>query len=204
LARRQFRGRTVLDTLLTLPLVMPPAVAGIALLLAFGRRGLMGQVLSGASIDIVFTPVAVVLAQTFVAAPFYIQTATAAFSAVDRELEQAAALDGASPVRVFRSVTVPLSLPTVFGGAVMAWARALGEFGATIIFAGSLPGRTETMPLAIYLGFELDLQAALNMALVSLVFFFGIPFFVRAVLHQRVEAIGQGPLAHCALCRLLP
>jgi molybdate transport system permease protein len=189
LARRSFRGHDALDTLLTLPIVMPPAVAGIALLLAFGRRGLIGQALYGAGIDIAFTPVAVVLAQTFVAAPFYIQTAKTAFNAVDRELEQAAAIDGAGPLRVFRSVTAPLSLPALFGGAIMAWARALGEFGATIIFAGNLQGRTQTMPLAIYLGFELDLQAALTLALVLLIFSFGILFLVRVVLRQRVEAL---------------
>jgi molybdate transport system permease protein len=189
LARRQFRGRSVLDTLLTLPIVMPPAVAGIALLLAFGRRGVLGQFLVGYGIDIAFSPVAVVLAQTFVAAPFYIQTAKTAFAAADRDFEQAAALDGASPLRVFRSITLPLSLPALFSGAVMAWARALGEFGATIIFAGNFPGRTQTMPLAIYLGFELNLQAALTMALVLLIFSFAILFLVRAGLRQRIETM---------------
>jgi molybdate transport system permease protein len=189
LSRRQFRGHDVLDTLLTLPIVMPPAVAGIALLLAFGRRGVIGHVLYSAGIDIAFTPVAVVLAQTFVAAPFYVQTAKTAFSAVDRELEQAAALDGAGPLGVFRLITLPLCLPALFGGAIMAWARALGEFGATIIFAGNFPGRTQTMPLAIYLGFESDLQAALTLSFVLLLFSFGILLFVRVVLRQRVEAI---------------
>lgn len=189
LARRRFRGRTLLDTLIDLPIVLPPAVAGIALLVTFGRRGLLGSSLDVLGIQLAFTPVAVVLAQTFVAAPFYIKSASLAFAGVDRELEQSAALDGAGPLAIFRYITVPLTLPALFGGAVMTWARALGEFGATIIFAGNFPGRTQTMPLAIYLGFELDLQVAITLALVLLVLSFGILFIVKGLLHQRVEAI---------------
>jgi molybdate transport system permease protein len=189
LARRQFRGHALLDSLLTLPIVMPPAVAGIALLLAFGRRGILGQALTSFGLDIAFTPLAVVLAQTFVAAPFYIQAARAAFAAVDRDLEQAAAVDGATPLRVFRYITLPLTLPALVGGIVMTWARALGEFGATIIFAGNFPGRTQTMPLAIYLGFELDLQAALTLSLVLLAFSLGILLVVRGVLRQRIDPV---------------
>jgi len=154
LARRRFRGRTALDTLIDLPMVLPPSVAGIALLVAFGRRGLVGQYLTVAGIELAFTQMAVVLAQIFVAAPFYIKAAAAGFAGVDRELEQAAALDGATPLQVARYVTVPLAWTSLFGGAVMTWARALGEFGATIIFAGNFVGRTQTMPLAIYQGFE--------------------------------------------------
>jgi molybdate transport system permease protein len=188
LARRRFRGHTVLDTLLDLPIVLPPAVAGIALLVAFGRLGLVGRWLSAAGIELAFTTAAVVLAQTFVAAPFYVKTASAAFAAADRDLEQAAALDGASSLGVFRFVTLPLTLPALFGGAVMTWARALGEFGATIIFAGSFPGRTETMPLAIYLGFEFDLSEALTLALVLLVLSFGVLLLVRLALRQRIAS----------------
>jgi molybdate transport system permease protein len=188
LARRRFRGHTVLDTLLDLPIVLPPAVAGIALLVAFGRLGLVGRWLSAAGIDLAFTTAAVVLAQTFVAAPFYVKTASAAFAAADRDLEQAAALDGAGPLGVFRFVTLPLTLPALFGGAMMTWARALGEFGATIIFAGSFPGRTETMPLAIYLGFEFDLKQALTLALVLLVLSFGVLLLVRLALRQRIAS----------------
>jgi molybdate transport system permease protein len=189
LARRSFRGRALVDSLLTLPIVMPPAVAGIALLLAFGRRGVVGQALSGLGIEIAFTSVAVVLAQTFVAAPFYIQAAKAAFGGVDRDLEQAASVDGAAPFRVFRHITLPLTLPALFGGVLMTWARALGEFGATIIFAGNFPGRTQTMPLAIYLDFELDLQSALTLSLVLLALSLAVLLVVRSVLRQRVDAL---------------
>ena len=186
LARRKFPGKVVLDTLLDLPIVLPPAVAGIALLVAFGRFGLVGHWLDVAGIQIAFTPVAVVLAQTFVAAPLYVKTASAAFAATDRELEQAAALDGAGSLRVFRYITLPLALPALLAGAVMTWARALGEFGATIIFAGNFPGRTQTMPLAIYLGFELDLQTALALSLVLLVVSFGVLLVVKGGLRQRI------------------
>lgn len=186
LARRQFRGRTALDTLIDLPMVLPPSVAGIALLVAFGRRGLLGQYLSVAGIELAFTQTAVVLAQTFVAAPFYIKAAAAGFAGVDRELEQAAALDGATPLQVARYVTVPLSWTSLFGGAVMTWARALGEFGATIIFAGNFVGRTQTMPLAIYQGFEQELNVALTLSVILLAVSFGVLFVVRRLLHRQL------------------
>lgn len=189
LARRHFRGHAIVDALVTLPIVMPPAVAGIALLLAFGRRGVIGHALYHYGVSLAFTPAAVILAQTFVAAPFYIQTAKAAFGSVDREIEEAAAVDGAGPLAIFRLITLPLSLPALLGGAIMTWARALGEFGATIIFAGNFPGRTQTMPLAIYLGFELDLQGAITLALVLLAFSFAVLLLVRVALRQRVEAL---------------
>jgi molybdate transport system permease protein len=184
LARRQFRGRTALDTLIDLPMVLPPSVAGIALLVAFGRRGLLGQYLTIAGIELAFTQAAVVLAQIFVAAPFYIKAAAAGFAGVDRELEQAAALDGATSIQVMRYVTVPLAWTSLFGGAVMTWARALGEFGATIIFAGNFPGRTQTMPLAIYQGFEQELGVALTLSIILLVVSFGVLFVVRRVLRH--------------------
>ncbi len=190
LARRAFPGRVILETLLDLPLVLPPAVAGIALLITFGRRGLLGRSLDAAGIDIAFTQIAVVMAQVFVAAPFYVRAARAAFAGVDRELEQAAAIDGAGPLAVFRHVTLPLSASALFGGAVMTWARALGEFGATILFAGNFPGRTQTMPLAIYLGFEEgDLSAALALAIVLLAVSFAVLLVVRGVLRQRIEPV---------------
>ena len=188
LARRRFPGRNVLDTLLDLPMVLPPAVAGIGLLIAFGRRGLVGQHLAAAGVSIAFTTVAVVLAQLFVAAPFYIKTAISGFAGVDRELEQAAAVDGAGAAGVFRRITLPLAAPTLLGGLVMTWARALGEFGATIIFAGNFPGRTQTMPLAIYLGFEIELDIALTLALILLATSFGVLFIVKMILRQRVAA----------------
>lgn len=187
LARREFRGRQLVDTLVDLPMVLPPAVAGIALLLAFGRRGLLGQYLDEVGITIAFTQSAVVLAQLFVAAPFYVKAAAAGFAAIDPELEQAAALDGADGWQIFRLITLPLAGTALFGGAVMTWARALGEFGATIIFAGNFPGRTQTMPLAIYLGFELDLNIALTLAVILLMASFLVLLVVKGVLHQRVR-----------------
>ena len=185
LARRSFRGRRIIDTLVDLPMVLPPAVAGIALLLVFGRRGWLGTPLEAAGISIVFTPVAVVLAQLFVAAPFYIRSAAAGFAEIDSELEQAAALDGAGDFDVFRHVTAALAWPAILGGMVMTWARALGEFGATIIFAGNFPGRTQTMPLAIYLGFERDLDLAVTLAFVLLAASFAVLWVVHWGLGRR-------------------
>jgi molybdate transport system permease protein len=185
LARRQFRGRNVVDTLVDLPMVLPPAVAGIALLLVFGRRGLLGPGLEAAGISVVFTPLAVVLAQLFVASPFYVKSAAAGFAEIDRELEQAAALDGATTFGTFRYVTAALAWPALLGGAVMTWARAIGEFGATIIFAGNFPGRTQTMPLAIYLGFERDLNQAVALAFILMVVSFGVLVVVKWLLNQR-------------------
>ena len=166
LARRRFRFRRVVDTLVDLPTVLPPAVAGVGLLMAFGRRGILGGTLDAWGIQIAFTWVAVVMAQTFVASAFYVKAAALGFASIDPELEQSAALDGASSWQVFRHVTLPLASAALLSGAVMTWARALGEFGATIIFAGNYPGRTQTMPLAIYLGFELDLNVALTLAVI--------------------------------------
>lgn len=187
LARHSFRGRAAMDTLLDLPMVLPPSVAGIALLLAFGRRGLLGAYLADLGLTIAFTQVAVVLAQLFVAAPFYIKAAIAGFRSVDQELEQAAALDGATRWNTFRYITFPLAWSALFGGAVMTWARALGEFGATIIFAGNFPGRTQTMPLAIYIGFELDLAVALTLAVILLALSFLVLFVVKGLLQQRIN-----------------
>jgi molybdate transport system permease protein len=186
LARLRFSGRNLIDTLVDLPMVLPPSVAGIALLLAFGRRGLFGPYLESAEINIAFSTTAVVLAQTFVAAPFYIKTAAGGFAGVDRELEQAAAVDGAAPWQVFLLITLPLAWPVLLGGLVMSWARALGEFGATIIFAGNFPGRTQTMPLAIYLGFELDLGLALTLSVILLSVSFAVLFLVKYILRQKM------------------
>lgn len=186
LARRRFPGRTLIDTLIDLPMVLPPSVAGIALLMTFGRRGLLGAPLAELGVSISFTVVAVVLAQCFVAAPYFVKAAAAGFAGVDRELEQAAALDGAGPAQVLRHISIPLAWPALFSGAVMSWARALGEFGATIIFAGNLPGRTQTMPLAIYLGFERDLNLALTLAAILLAISFGVLAVVRGALKQRI------------------
>ncbi|MEZ4676281.1 MAG: ABC transporter permease [Caldilineaceae bacterium] len=189
LARRRFRGRALLETLIDLPMVLPPAVAGLALLLTFGRRGLVGSYLSEVGIELPFTPAAVIIAQTFVAAPFYVKAAMAGFAGVERELEQAAALDGANSWQILRFVTIPLAWSGLFGGLIMTWARALGEFGATIIFAGNFPGRTQTMPLAIYLGFELDLEVALTLSILLLVISFGVLFVVKGLLRREVRVV---------------
>lgn len=184
LARRRFPLRRLVDTLVDLPTVLPPAVAGVALLVAFGRRGLIGGLLAGAGIYIAFTSVAVVMAQTFVAAPFYVKAAMIGFASIDRELEQAAALDGANSWQVFRQISVPLTRPALLGGCVMTWARALGEFGATIIFAGNLPGRTQTMPLAIYMGFEVDLDIALTLSVILVACSFLVLMLVKGLLQH--------------------
>jgi molybdate transport system permease protein len=181
-ARRRFPGRRALETVLDLPTVLPPAVAGVALLLAFGRRGLIGGPLG---LELAFTPAAVVLAQLFVASPFFVRAAALGFAAVDPELLQAAALDGAGAWRRFRHVALPLAWPALLEGAIMAWARALGEFGATIIFAGNLPGRTQTMPLAVYLGFELELDMALTLSVILLGWSFLALVLARVVLRTR-------------------
>lgn len=184
LARRDFPGKRGIDTLLDLPTVLPPAVAGVALLMAFGRRGPLGTLLDHFGVQLTFTPVAVVLAQIFVAAPFYLRSAIVGFAAVDMELEQSAALDGASEWQIFNHVVLPLSRNAILSGTAMMWARAMGEFGATIIFAGNLPGRTQTMPLAIYIGFELDLGAALTLAVILMALSFLVLVTVRLLLDR--------------------
>jgi molybdate transport system permease protein len=170
LARGRFPGRTIADAVVDLPIVVPPAVAGLALLFVFGRFGLFGPLLGAVHVRVAFTTAAVVLAQLFVGAPFYVRAARAGFAAVDRTVEEASATLGMGPLRTFARITVPLALPALAGGAVLAWARALGEFGATIMVAGNLPGVTQTLPLAVYLGLEngdLDLASALALVLVT-------------------------------------
>lgn len=189
LARCHFRGRSLIETLTELPMVLPPAVAGVALLMAFGRQGVVGSYLSSLGVDIAFSQTAVILAQLFVAAPFYVKSAITGLSRIEQEVEQAAAIDGARPLGVFWYVTLPLAWPALFGGAVMTWARALGEFGATIIFAGNFPGRTQTMPLAIYIGFEIELDMALTLAVILLTTSFVVLVVIKGVLRQRVGSI---------------
>ncbi len=149
LARREFPGKTVVDLLVDLPIVLPPTVAGVALLVAFGRRGVLGGELDALGIELAFTTTAVVMAQLFVSAPYYIRTVKAGFEGVSPEYEGVAATLGAGPLRVFWRVVLPLSWPSVLAGAILCWARALSELGATLVFAGSFPERTQTMPLAI-------------------------------------------------------
>ena len=169
LARADFRGRGVVRALVTVPLVLPPVVGGIALLLAFGRRGIMGQYLdSCCGITLPFTTPGVVVAETFVAMPFLVITIEGALRGLDTRFEDAAATLGAGRLTVFRRVTLPLILPSIAAGVVLTFARALGEFGATITFAGNLRGVTQTLPLAVYIGLEGDPDEAIALSLVLL------------------------------------
>ena len=170
LARSSFPGQRLLRALVTLPLVLPPVVGGVALLLAFSRTGIVGRYLdSWFGLTIPFTPLAVVMAETFVAMPFLIITVEGAFRSADQGFEEAAATLGARRLTVFRRITLPMVAPSLGAGAVLCWARALGEFGATITFAGSFPGQTETMPIAVYYALETDPDAAIALSLVLLV-----------------------------------
>jgi molybdate transport system permease protein len=169
LARVQFPGRNLVRALTTLPMVLPPVVGGVALLLAFGRRGLVGQWLDQwFGITLPFTTTGAILAEAFVAMPFLVITTEAGLRAMDRRFEDAAATLGAGRWLTFRRVTLPLIAPSLFAGIALCWARALGEFGATITFAGNLPGVTQTMPLAVYLALETDVEAAIALSLVLL------------------------------------
>ena len=169
LAKQQFPGKSVVRALVTLPLVLPPVVAGVALLMFFGRRGVFGQVLDATfGVTIPFTSAAVILAQTFVSMPFLIITVEGALRLSGRHYEEAAATLGATRFTVFRRVTLPVIASSLMAGAVLCWARALGEFGATITFAGSFPGRTQTMPVQVYSALESDPQAAIALSLVLL------------------------------------
>lgn len=170
LARRRFRGRGLVRALAVMPMVLPPVVGGVALLLAFGRRGLVGGPLADAvGITLPFTTAGAVLAATFVSMPFLVVTVEAGLRQADRGLEDAAATLGATRWTIYRRVTLPQIAPAVAAGMVLCWARALGEFGATITFAGSLPGRTQTMPLAVYSLTETDPDAAYLLSLVLLI-----------------------------------
>jgi molybdate transport system permease protein len=181
LARRQGRLARLLETTVQLPIVIPPAVAGVALLLAFGRRGLAGF-LYPEGFSVAFTTAAVVMAEVFVSAPFFVQAATSAFRRIDENLLLVARSFGASPLRLFVRIGLPLAAPGLIAGAAMSWARALGEFGATLMFAGNLADETQTLPLAIYTALESDLRAAQALSLVLVAVAFGLLLSVRASL----------------------
>jgi molybdate transport system permease protein len=190
LARTEFPGKRLVNTLIDIPAVLPPSAAGIALLLAFGRMGLLGEHLRVLGIELSFTTAAVVMAEMFVASHFYVRQAAVGFAGIDRDVEAAAMVDGASRVKVFSKITIPLAFPALVAGAVTAWARALGEFGGTIIFAGSFQGVTQTMPLAIYGALERDFDAAVALSVLVLGFSFVViltaRFFTRRA-EQRVN-----------------
>ncbi|TMC13438.1 MAG: molybdate ABC transporter permease subunit [Chloroflexi bacterium] len=180
-ARLDFPGRNLLRALVTLPMVLPPVVGGVALLLAFGRRGLLGPALAGLGIHLPFTTAGAVLAETFVAMPFLVVTVEAGLRSLDARFEDAARTLGAGRWYVLRRVTLPALLPSLLAGAVLCWARALGEFGATITFAGNFPGRTQTLPLAVYLELETSPDAAIMLSLALLL----VSLLVLVGLRQR-------------------
>ncbi|MDQ3103409.1 MAG: ABC transporter permease [Actinomycetota bacterium] len=187
LARRRFRGRAAVITLIELPLVLPPAAAGIALLAAFGPNGLVGGAIEDAGIRLVLQTAGVVVAMTFVAAPFYVRGAIAAFEAVDPDLLDASRTLGAGEARTFSRVAIPGARAGLASGLALAWGRALGEFGATLLFAGSLQGRTQTAPLAIFEFLSRDFDASLALSGVLVVF--------SAVLLLGVKLLGGAPEA---------
>ncbi len=185
LARMSFPGVGLLRALVTLPLVLPPVVGGLALLLALGRNGIVGRYLaSWFGVTLPFTTAAVVIAETFVAMPFLIVTVEGALRSADRDLEEAAATLRASRLTIFRRITLPLIGPSLLAGGALCWARALGEFGATITFAGNFPGTTQTMPLAVYNALQTDPQAAIALSLVLLV----TAVIILGVLRERLRS----------------
>ena len=185
LARVSFPGIQVLRALVTLPLVLPPVVGGLALLLALGRHGIVGRSLnSWFGVTLPFTTAGVIVAETFVAMPFLIVTVEGALRTSDRELEEAAATLRASRLTIFRRITLPLIGPSLLAGAALCWARALGEFGATITFAGNFPGTTQTMPLAVYNALETDPEAAIALSLVLL----AVAVVILAALRDRLRS----------------
>lgn len=185
LARREFRGKHLVDAVLQLPLVIPPVVGGVALLTAFGRRGLLGHAISLLGLTIPFTTAAVVLAQVFMSLPLFVQASRAGFALVPQSFEQASMTLGAGSFRTFFRITLPLSWPALLSGAILCWGRAVGEFGATIMFAGNLQGVTRTMPLAILTAMQSDVDVAIVLAvvlmLVSGVVFVGARWLLRDV-----------------------
>jgi molybdate transport system permease protein len=184
LARVSFPGRALLRALITLPLVLPPVVGGLALLLTLGRNGVLGQYLnSWFGVTLPFTTPGVIVAETFVALPFLVVTVEGALRSSDRELEEAAATLRASRITIFRRITLPLIGPSLVAGAALCWARALGEFGATITCAGNVPGTTQTMPLAVYNALETDPDAAIALSLVLLL----VAVVILALLRDRLR-----------------
>ncbi|MGH7581561.1 MAG: ABC transporter permease [Gemmatimonadales bacterium] len=197
LATTTFPGKRLVEVLVDLPMVLPPTVAGVGLLLAFGRNGLAGDALGAVGLSVPFTTLAVVVAQVFVSAPFFIAATRAGLGEVDRRYLDAAATLRSSPARTLFRVMLPLAFPSLLAGAAMTWARALGEFGATITFAGNMPGVTQTMPLAVYVALQSDLDAAVAMSVLLLALSLGVLLGIRLVsgaafpLDRRARAPGR-------------
>ena len=197
LATREFRGKRIVESLVDLPLVLPPTVAGLALLLAFGRMGLAGKALSLVGLQLPFTTLAVIVAQSFMALPLFVGSARAGFSSVERRYLDAADTLRASESYRFRRVLLPLAMPSLLAGAAMTWARALGEFGATITFAGNLPGVTQTMPLAVYTALQTNLDSAIALSLVLMLTSLTLLLLFRSrrigLLLGRIDAVRPTP-----------
>lgn len=187
LARQRFPGKSLLRAMVLVPLLLPPVVSGVGLLVALGRRGLLGQRLDEwFGVRLPFSTAGVVIAVSYVALPFVVITMEGAFASVDRSFEQAAATLGASPATVTRTITLPLVLPSLAAGAMLAWARSIGEFGATVTFAGNLPGETQTLPLATFLALETDLDQAILLSLLLL-----LPTIaLLAIVRSRRQGVG--------------
>lgn len=179
LSRSRFRGKRLVEAAVQMPIVVPPAVAGVGLLLVFGRRGMLGPALDSMHLGVAFTTAAVVIAQAFVAGPFYVVAARQAFDAIDGDLVAVSRTLGASPMRTFFAVELPLASGGILAGAALSWARALGEFGATMLFAGNLPGVTQTLPLAIYAALDSGLEVAVAMAALLLFSAFALLLLIR-------------------------
>ncbi|MGA9097915.1 MAG: ABC transporter permease [Methanotrichaceae archaeon] len=190
-ARFHYFGKEVADSLIDLPVIMPPAVAGIALLMAFGRMGILGHYLNAFGISIAFTTMAVIIAQVFVSSPFYIRQARTSFEDVDPAFENAARTLGASRIYTFFYVILPIAGNGLISGAIMAFARSLGEFGATIMFAGNFEGRTQTMPLAIYTAMQGDLDVSLCLALILVVISFLVIALVKTLTRRMYKNVGN-------------
>jgi molybdate transport system permease protein len=188
-ARFSYFGKEIVDSLIDLPVIMPPAVAGIALLMAFGRMGMLGHYLNAFGLSIAFTALAVVIAQAFVSSPFYIRQARTSFEDVDQSFEDAARTLGASRVYAFFHVILPIAINGLISGAIMAFARSLGEFGATIMFAGNFQGRTQTMPLAIYTAMQGDLDVALCLAMILVVISFLVIALVKTLTRRMYKNV---------------
>jgi len=184
-SRNEYPGKTVIDTIIDLPLVLPPAVAGVALLILWGRIGILGKYLNLVGIDIGFTSIAVIMAQIFVASPFYLRQAKSLFEQLDPAYEITARTLGASPLRTFLTITLPLTAAGLVSGIVMTFARALGEFGATIMFAGNLPGVTQTMPLAVYTAMQGDYNVAIAISIILVVISVVIMMITRLLAKRR-------------------
>lgn len=193
LSRARARTALLVGTVVDLPIVLPPSVAGVALLLTLGRAGPVGGWLDAAGVRIAFTPAAVMLAQIFVAAPYYIRAARAGFESVSEELRECATIDGASAWSYGRHVLAPAAAPALAAGAAMSWSRAIGEFGATILFAGNLPGVTQTMPLAIYLGFETGPDRAIVLSTILILLALGILLAIRLLARRPADTAVSRP-----------